>query len=462
MTIEISGIFEMQAIKLAFFRRKRVIEAAAIEPKIDFESIIGRIANQASGFGKESAELHGVIADVTSFSHEQIKTFAALCDKIDTLLEANQVISDATNASKASVLRARATVEKFARGVSGVGNSLNQIAVVAGDITRIAVHTRIVSLTAAVEAQRAGKAGTGFSTVAEAVKELAGRVEQSSTLIASTIEQLEARIARLTQDIRSAEANQKSGVQRESFHVALSKVDHGVDNIAAAAQKNLHGCKELMHSMRGLTEQVNGTALVLQNAGKETDTFLSLSEELIELIAESGIRTDDSPFIEAILVLAGQIGQLFDDGIEQGAISIEDAFDAQYRAIQNTSPEQFVTRYTQFADRMLPAMLESAMGWSPKIAFCVATDQCGYVPNNVKKYAKTPGPDPIWNQANCRYRRVYDGRTEMAAIRSKQKFLLQTYRRDMGSGNFVVMKHLSAPIFVGGKKWGALRVGYEF
>jgi hypothetical protein len=53
-------------------------------------------------------------------------------------------------------------------------------------------------------------------------------------------------------------------------------------------------------------------------------------------------------------------------------------------------------------------------------------------------------------------------RTEVAATRNQNKFLLQTYRRDMGGGNFVLMKDLSAPIWVNGKHWGALRVGYQF
>jgi len=40
-------------------------------------------------------------------------------------------------------------------------------------------------------------------------------------------------------------------------------------------------------------------------------------------------------------------------------------------------------------------------------------------------------------------------------------FLLQTYRRDMGGGKFVLMKDLSAPIFVNGRHWGAFRIGFR-
>lgn len=42
---------------------------------------------------------------------------------------------------------------------------------------------------------------------------------------------------------------------------------------------------------------------------------------------------------------------------------------------------------------------------------------------------------------------------------STKPLLLQTYRRDMGGGKFVLMKDLSAPIHVNGRHWGAFRMG---
>ena len=52
-------------------------------------------------------------------------------------------------------------------------------------------------------------------------------------------------------------------------------------------------------------------------------------------------------------------------------------------------------------------------------------------------------------------------RTGLAAGRSTRSFLLQTYRRDMGGGNFVVMKDVSAPISVRGRHWGGYRIGFR-
>jgi methyl-accepting chemotaxis protein len=38
---------------------------------------------------------------------------------------------------------------------------------------------------------------------------------------------------------------------------------------------------------------------------------------------------------------------------------------------------------------------------------------------------------------------------------------LQTYRRNMGGGKFMLIKDLSAPIFVRGRHWGAFRIGFK-
>ena len=47
------------------------------------------------------------------------------------------------------------------------------------------------------------------------------------------------------------------------------------------------------------------------------------------------------------------------------------------------------------------------------------------------------------------------------AGRSEKPFVVQTYRRDMGGGQFVLMKDLSSPIVIRGKHWGAFRMGFR-
>ena len=56
---------------------------------------------------------------------------------------------------------------------------------------------------------------------------------------------------------------------------------------------------------------------------------------------------------------------------------------------------------------------------------------------------------------------LFNDRAVRKVAASTKPFLLQTYRRDMGGGNFVLMKDLSAPIHVQGRHWGAFRMGFR-
>ena len=61
----------------------------------------------------------------------------------------------------------------------------------------------------------------------------------------------------------------------------------------------------------------------------------------------------------------------------------------------------------------------------------------------------------------CRNRRLFSDRAVTKVADNTKPFLLQTYRRDMGGGNFVLMKDLSSPIYVRGRHWGAFRMGFR-
>jgi methyl-accepting chemotaxis protein len=56
---------------------------------------------------------------------------------------------------------------------------------------------------------------------------------------------------------------------------------------------------------------------------------------------------------------------------------------------------------------------------------------------------------------------VYNDRAVKKVAHNTKRFLLQTYRRNMGGGNFMLIKDLSAPIFVRGRHWGSFRIGFR-
>ena len=94
--------------------------------------------------------------------------------------------------------------------------------------------------------------------------------------------------------------------------------------------------------------------------------------------------------------------------------------------------------------------------------FCIAVDRNGYVATHNKVYCNPQRGDLAWDTANSRYRRIFNDRTGLASARNERPFLLQTYRRDMGGGKFVLLKEAAAPITVNGRHWGGLRLAFNF
>jgi methyl-accepting chemotaxis protein len=122
-----------------------------------------------------------------------------------------------------------------------------------------------------------------------------------------------------------------------------------------------------------------------------------------------------------------------------------------------------LTRFAKLADRLFPHVQEAVLGFDPQIVFCIAADRNGYIACHNQKYNHTQRRgDVVWNTANCRNRRIFNDRTGLASARNRKPFLLQTYRRDMGGGQFVLLKEVAAPIVVGGRHWGGLRLAYKF
>ena len=107
-------------------------------------------------------------------------------------------------------------------------------------------------------------------------------------------------------------------------------------------------------------------------------------------------------------------------------------------------------------------MQEPVLGLSEKVVYCIAADRNRYVATHNRKYSQPQRGDLAWDSANSRHRRIFADRTGLASARNERPFLLQTYRRDMGGGNFVVMKEVAAPITVVGCHWGGLRLAFKF
>ncbi|MDC8784278.1 methyl-accepting chemotaxis protein [Roseateles koreensis] len=422
--------------------------------------LVGHLANSVSKVGKNAAEVRGVLEDTQKVVESQAQCMAALSIDLAEVRNAQQAISAATSQTGGAVVRARQALENIGQEVGEIVQTLSQVSDAASQITRIALQTRLVAFNASVEAKRAGDAGRSFGVVADAVKDLAAQVELSSKSIMGTVAALDARVNAFSRELVAADSSQ---VKKSVIHQAFADVESDVARIEKSAQNSDSTSLSLAECVNALAVEVQTAKRNLSESLACSDRLLTMSEELIEEIAESGVEVDDALFIRAAQDAAATIAQQLEAALRSSKITPPQLFDQNYQPIPGTEPPQFQTQFVPLADRLLPPIQEPVLALDKRIVFCIAVDHNGYVPVHNNQYCQPQRPgDVVWNTANSRYRRIFNDRTGLASARNERPFLLQTYRRDMGGGRFVLLKEVSAPIMVAGRHWGGVRLAFSF
>lgn len=458
----------------------RVAPAQSAAADKDF---VNQFAREASGLGIDMAAIAGTLDDLGQLSrahHEQLsgvdQTLTALLDTSQGILQAAEETDQHARAARqtmsTALSRAQTLAEsagRIAASVHEVTRVLNQVTAAAGDIGTISAQTRLVAFNASVEASRAGEAGRGFAVIASAVKDLSEKVQQSSRLIISTLSELGTQIARLEDEVAQnrdeggdgGDITTVIGHTIATFDASFDDVQNKIQQICGAAHSGIDDCTHAQDVVADVAQRSLNAVQSVTDAAEGAGRVLRASEKLISLTAESGSITEDTPYIDKAIEIAGQISALFEHAVARGEIRFDDLFSTHYQEIPGTQPQQHLARCTPLTDRLLPPLQEAALTFTPKVVFCATVDRNGYLPTHNKKFSQPQGKDPLWNAANCRNRRIFNDRTGLAAGRNTQRFLLQTYRRDMGGGKFVIMKDVSAPIFVRGRHWGGVRLAYR-
>ncbi|WP_413044421.1 methyl-accepting chemotaxis protein [Pseudomonas sp. YJ42] len=178
-------------------------------------------------------------------------------------------------------------IERAAQVIKQVETDSASIGMVLGVINGIAEQTNLLALNAAIEAARAGEQGRGFAVVADEVRTLASRTQQSTRDIQATIEQLQSGVRDAVTVMQNAQIRAHAGSDCVAKAAqSLNVIAGGVGTINDMNMQIATAVEE----QSAVAEEINRNITTISNIADTTSTDASqtsqISDELVRLAAE--------------------------------------------------------------------------------------------------------------------------------------------------------------------------------
>ncbi len=202
------------------------------------------------------------------------------------------------NEAVSSVTALESDVAEMSHTISAMNDDTKQIGTVLQVIGDIAEQTNLLALNAAIEAARAGEQGRGFAVVADEVRALAARTQQSTAQINDMLAKLNSTsnnvVNKMESTRRSCEATSTSTHQvMESLNTVTSSVVEINDLntlMATSAEQQSHVTEEVSRNMatiQGLIGQLNDSASNTDGISRELG---GTSKDLSQVVGQFKVQ----------------------------------------------------------------------------------------------------------------------------------------------------------------------------
>ena len=231
----------------------------------------------AQTIGATSEDLTRRMSGVSSRSDEAARTAAKSREGLETMSTGMAEIADASE-----LITARLTT---------ISEKAQNITNVVGTIKRVAEQTNLLSLNAAIEAEKAGQYGQGFSVVAREIRRLADQTALATIDIDRTVEEMTEAVDSgvSTIDLFSQRV-QNSADSVADVSVNMARITEQVAALAPDFETVLHGmeeqsdgAKQISGTMAGLSDTTGRTALAIDESRA---AIAELNQAAAELQAE--------------------------------------------------------------------------------------------------------------------------------------------------------------------------------
>jgi methyl-accepting chemotaxis protein len=300
--LEIKGSFELANIATEFNRFIQTIQASILQliEQTQVLTDLKRAGAKVSGHLQKNVQQQHEKLQATG---TEVEALSSIAERIRNLTDkSSQQINSVTEIARLStqtIGTARAQIVTLEQSISDSSSAIDElseksltIGSVLDVIRGIAEQTNLLALNAAIEAARAGEQGRGFAVVADEVRSLAGKTQQSTEEIQRMIGALQNGSRKAVEQMLASSEQVRNSVQHiseasdiiTSIHSGVASVQNANQEVAdiARAQFDLsERLKDLLASVITLSEDTATRAEENLRITHSIEKEISRSESVI-------------------------------------------------------------------------------------------------------------------------------------------------------------------------------------
>lgn len=258
----------------------------------DIAAAANRQREITAGFGASTSQIAASITEISATSQELLQT-------MHEVARASNDTAAVADRGRGDLERMEATMQALASATASISAKLaviaeraNNIGAVVTTISKVAEQTNLLSLNAAIEAEKAGEYGLGFSVVAREIRRLADQTDVATLDIGRIVTEMRSAVSSGVMEMDRFGEQVRSGVSEATeLGVQLGQIIEGVERLKPRFES----------AHQGMQAQVAG-------AGQISDAMLQLREVAVISGESSQALADTSgQLLQAVEALRAEI-----------------------------------------------------------------------------------------------------------------------------------------------------------
>jgi methyl-accepting chemotaxis protein WspA len=251
--------------------RVRVATIQLNSTSAEIAAAAGEQQSTIQGFNASSSEIAASVKEITATNEQLVHTMDEVHDRAN---EASQL----ADSGRAALAEMESTMQELSEGTASISSKLGMIRdrasginTVVETITKVADQTNLLSINAAIEAEKAGEAGRGFLVVAREIRRLADQTAVATLDIEQMVRQMQEAVSagvmemdKFSEQVRRCiQQTGELGGQTEEIIAQVQSLHQSFRTVTEGMRQQSLGAKQIDEAMAQLVvgvKQVSETA----------------------------------------------------------------------------------------------------------------------------------------------------------------------------------------------------------